>query len=79
MLRDQELVCNLLVVNLALKAGKMGEIMLRFEEKGHAGFLFFGDFFFVFYKSRTYDNPEYFFCFFLFIFFFLWVIKTILI
>ena len=44
MLRDQELVCNLLVVNLALKAGKMGEIMLRFEGKGHAGFLFFGDF-----------------------------------
>lgn len=44
MLRDQELVCNLLVVNLALKAGKMGEIMLRFEEKGHTEFWFWGDF-----------------------------------
>ena len=50
MLRDQELVCNLLVVNLALKAGKMGEIMLRFEEKGHTGFLFFGDFLVCFIK-----------------------------
>ena len=33
--RDQELVCNLPVLNLALKARKMGEIMLRFEGKGH--------------------------------------------
>ena len=61
MLRDQELVCNLLVVNLALKAGKLGEIMLRFEEKGHTGFCF-GGIFCVFYKSRQYDNPEYFLC-----------------
>lgn len=54
--RDQELVCNLPVLNLALKARKMGEIMLRFEGKGHTE-VFCG---FFFDESRHYGNPEFF-------------------